>query len=258
MRIQSSPHARHHTRSLVAAWVLIGVLASPAESQSWKDRLKRVAASAAGVDGALDAIEVRDALAEAKEATKYPSLLAGTYRLTYVYNRSDSITYYVRAFERPAIGHVNQVKDRPLGYTLTTVAAPTLDSLPATWREAAERGDRIGGGPLIVWPFPGDSVSERRFVVSWIVALPKGVGTVPDRFRKIVSDMHGGSLIRDDGSKLPGYDEVRETDAFARLAPDGALRVRYSLARKRHRLTVLAERLSTERLANDDNAAQLP
>lgn len=213
--------------------------------------------------GVGDAARAAEMLKQADEARRKPSPLAGTYRLTYTFGPlsqpTDSITLYVRTFDKPATGTVGGDYPSPenasagqmtQGYMLTVVSSMTLDALPST-TELASTKPSAGGGFALVYPFAGDSTGIRAFSVDWVLLLPKHTSAEFDAFNQRTDRARSGGIVRADGSGKPhAVNRVAPVDASTLLLPDESVRVIYALRRGDLIVTVRGERISLARYSS--------
>jgi hypothetical protein len=208
--------------------------------------------------GVGEAARAAEMLKQANHAKQTPSPLAGTYRLVYVFGPpaqpTDSIIVYCRTFDKPSTGTVggdypppDKAADGAMtqGYMLTLVAGTTLEALPSTPEIAAPRRSTNGGGFALVYPFAGDSTSERAFSVDWVVLLPRNTSAEHDAFNKRSDRARSGGFVRADGSGKPlSVNRVAFADASTVMRPDGSVLVNYTLRRGNDVVTMRGERIS--------------
>jgi hypothetical protein len=208
--------------------------------------------------GVGDAARAAEMLKQANDAKRTASPLAGTYRLVYVFGPpaqpTDSLVVYARTFDKPSTGTVggdypppDKAADGAMtqGYMLTLVVSTTLEALPSTPAIAAPRRSTNGGGFALVYPFAGDSTSERAFSVDWVVLLPRNASAEYDVFNRRSDRARSGGFVRPDGSGKPrSVGQVAFTDASTVIRPDGSVQVNYTLRRGSDIATVRGERIS--------------
>lgn len=210
--------------------------------------------------GVGDAARAAEMLRQADEARRKPSPLAGTYRLTYSFGPpsqpTDSITLYVRTFEKPATGTVGG--DYPIaekasngqmtqGYVLAFVASTSLSALPSVAELTSPKPSANGGGYALVYPFAGDSGSGRAFSVDWVVLMPQTTSTENDLFNRRTDRARSGGIVNTDGSGRPrSVNQMTSIEASTLLLPEGSIRVRYTLRKGDEIVSVQGERISLE------------
>jgi hypothetical protein len=248
---------RRHAGSALSWTLICALLVVPqaGSAQGWRDRIKKAVLTATGLGGLVDMRDAVRAMQGASEATRHPSLLAGTYRLTYVYNGADSVVYFVRTFARPDIGMVGSTPaGMGPGYLLTTVAAASRDALPARWQDAREAMSHLGGGPMLVYPFAADADSTHAFLVNWQVSLAAEDQSAMWRDR--VQGMYDkGELVDARDTPLPRLEQIQRGSANAILTRDGSVRMESRIKRDHDVLVQRAERMSDEQYSNDGKPA---
>lgn len=188
--------------------------------------------------------------------TRECSLLAGTWRVTYVVSGragSDSVTVYARTFERPDVGTVGDPgPGMEQGHLLTAITAWTERELPADRHAAGDRRDAFGGGPITVMPISGAGpASSRRFHTCWPLTVPASTGAM-DRFsRRVIEQFHSGDrIVTFDGRELT-MRSPRSERVTAEVTTAGAATVRYQFKREDETLSIHAVRVSSKAYSNE-------
>ena len=247
--------------SLLGAILIIG-LASPLEAQGIRDRLKRAAARAAGVESVLDAKEAVDAIRTSREGTEVRSALAGTWRVKYVLDQGDSVTFYLRTFEFPDVGTVDRMDDgNGQGHMVSMIATATEAELLEDWRDIPRDTAVITAGPIFVYPLePEDSTTaERRFHAAFLAYPPTpafgGDGARAKRFRETIERLQKNETAAFNESwaaVVAPWDGGTAAGANLRIGRDGSGRmfVRF-VGEANETVELSAERVNTTAFSNE-------
>jgi hypothetical protein len=256
--------------SLVGAALVVGLDASSAEAQGWRDRLKKVAIEKTGLGGAADAAEAARILIAFRDARNTVSPLAGTYRVTYTINHADSATLYFRTFDKFDIplGYSPEGADGPVDFTrgalMNVVIGRSLDSLPGTREEfrasvAAIRAAGHAPGQGFLMSMRDTTIAagaEGHYAVAVQASLIGADSTekafwerVGSGFVQMGSALNGANEREDEGT--PTATQVKRGDLgpFVDVRAEGLLVVDYDGRTNHHDVVhIHAERLSTKKL----------
>jgi hypothetical protein len=232
------------SRFVITLLVLVLLPLASLSAQGWRDRIKKIASDASGLTAA------RAILAARPTASRGPSALAGTYRVTFTVAGGDSVVLYARTFVRPTSGLLSlQSNEVQNGYLLPAVTALSLSQLPTRAEDTRQFGDSLASAPLMVVEYAAgpDSTQAHDVSLAWLaLPTPAQMGTTSRETVEMVrSALSEGKLLSATGDEQEGNAaELGRKAANTRVSSAGRVVSEYRLRRNRTVVSVRSERVS--------------